>query len=723
MWIFLYPMFLWAGAAAAIPLILHLVKRRRVVRMPFGTLRFVKAAHARSASRFRMENLLLWLLRTMVIAALVAAFAMPVLRGRAVARLTGSAHRDVAIVLDVSYSMLYETGAGCVWDATRQAALSILQGLQKGDRVCVFLSGDSTTALIERPTGDLDAAAALIRDVEPRLGSSHLDEAAVAAAGALKAGGQGERELYLLSDGQAVPWLGFSTGRAASTNAPDERGERSLSLRDPRMTSFVLLEGPAAPENAWPLDVRIAPDLILSNTAATVSARIGHTGPGGAQSVALIVDGSEIARRSIPVEADSDAGVSFAIPELPAGVHPARIAVAGDLLPPDDEFHFLIRVRNQLPVLCVGSEQDAFFLMTALAPGRSRAASIRRVTSDQIAGADLTGYSCVFLANAMPLPGQAVVALEDYVRQGGVLAVFPGDRATPADYEQWSVLPARPPGVVEIPRGNRSFPLRLLRATDPLFSDFALPPGVTPMLALYRRLNWGPIGSGSEVVVAAGDDIPFLVSRREGRGRVLMSAVSADRRWSSLPLTSFFVPLVHQIIRYGAGLERTPPFLSTAPTLNVSEAIAGFKEGDRLETPSGLPVRVRPVRQGVAIQLQADGMGEPGVYHAAGAKGFRSAVLALNLPRTESNLTPVDPGSLAERTGLKNLHVARNAEGLRRGIEEARRGRPLTETFLWIALGLAMVECVLSNRLSRGRGRAKTHVEVDPSGRIIGTGN
>jgi len=719
---FLNPLFFWAAAAAAIPLILHLVKRRRTVRMPFGTLRFIKAAHARSASRFRLENLLLWFLRTLIMLALAAAFAMPVLRGGAMDRFAGAVHRDVAIVLDVSYSMLYETGSGRVWDAARQAALSILRGLQKGDRVCVFLAGDSTTALIERPTADLEAAADLIRNQEPRLGSSRLDEAAVAAAGALKASSQGESELYVLTDGQALPWQGFSVGRAASTNVSGA-GPWDPSRLDRRTASFVLLAGPAAPENTWPFDARLAPDLILTNTAATLTARLGHTGPARTPSLALFVDGVEVSRRSATVEADGGADVSFAVPELPAGVHPARLAVAGDLLPQDDEFHFLIRVRSQLPVLCVGSEQDAFFLMTALAPGRPRAASNRRVSSDQVAGTDLTAYSCVFLVNAMPLPGQAIVALEEYVRQGGVLAVFPGDGAAAADYEQWSVLPARPSGVVEVPRGNRSFPLRLLRANDPLFADFALPPGVTPTLAIYRRLNWGPFAGGAESVVAAGDDVPFLVSRKEGQGRVLMSAVSADRRWSNLPLTSFFVSLVHQIIRYGAGLEKTPPFLSTAPVLNVSEAIAGFKEGDRLESPSGLPVRVRPVRQGAVVRLQADNVVEPGVYQVTGSSGVRSAALALNMPRAESDLTPIDPGSLAERTGLKNLHVARDLEELRRGIDEARRGRPLTEALLWTALGLAVLEVLLSNRLSRGRGKPAQHIEVDASGRIGRTGN
>ena len=66
-----------------VPLILHLIQTRRTVRLPFSTIRFLKQAQSRSSRRLRMENLLLWLLRTLLMALLAAGFAMPLLRTRA----------------------------------------------------------------------------------------------------------------------------------------------------------------------------------------------------------------------------------------------------------------------------------------------------------------------------------------------------------------------------------------------------------------------------------------------------------------------------------------------------------------------------------------------------------------------------------------------------------------------------------------------------------------
>ncbi len=56
--------------------------RRQTVRMPFSTIRFLKLAQKQSSTKIRMENFLLWLLRTLLMLLLAFAFAKPVARAR-----------------------------------------------------------------------------------------------------------------------------------------------------------------------------------------------------------------------------------------------------------------------------------------------------------------------------------------------------------------------------------------------------------------------------------------------------------------------------------------------------------------------------------------------------------------------------------------------------------------------------------------------------------------
>src|SRR5512136_1976227 len=113
---FASPLFLIAAAVGAtIPLLLHLLQSRKRQTLPFPTLRFLKLARKKTSRRVRIENFLLWLVRTLIMALLGLAFAMPVLRKSGYAWL-GASPRDVALVLDVSYSMGYMTGRETVWD-------------------------------------------------------------------------------------------------------------------------------------------------------------------------------------------------------------------------------------------------------------------------------------------------------------------------------------------------------------------------------------------------------------------------------------------------------------------------------------------------------------------------------------------------------------------------------------------------------------------------------
>ena len=77
---FLSPFLLSSLAALAVPLWLHLRRRRRQTPVEFPSLRYLKMAAARMKRQARVEDLGLLLLRLLLVALLAAAFARPVLR-------------------------------------------------------------------------------------------------------------------------------------------------------------------------------------------------------------------------------------------------------------------------------------------------------------------------------------------------------------------------------------------------------------------------------------------------------------------------------------------------------------------------------------------------------------------------------------------------------------------------------------------------------------------
>ena len=183
---FLTPWFLLASAiGAVVPLVLHLIRNRRSAPMDFPTLRFLLEARNSSSRNIRMQNFLLWLIRTLIMILLGAAFAMPALRSDKLAWL-GDTPRDVALVIDASPSMHYRVGRQSVWEQTREAVNAVVESLGENDKLCIFLAGEQPEPVIAEPrsieAGDLK----MLEARDPGVTVARLRRAVDAAGAALR---------------------------------------------------------------------------------------------------------------------------------------------------------------------------------------------------------------------------------------------------------------------------------------------------------------------------------------------------------------------------------------------------------------------------------------------------------------------------------------------------------------------------------------------------------
>lgn len=694
------------------PLVLHLLQRRRTVQVPFPTIRFLKLAQRRSASRVRFENLLLWLLRTLLLLLLALAFAYPVLREARFGGFfgLGRAPRDVALVLDVSYSMSYEMDRETAWARAREAAVAVVESLRPGDRASLVLAGDPVETRFETPIAETALLIQALRATDWRPESSDLRAGIVAGLKTLVDSGNRDRELYVFTDGQALPWEPFDSGIGSLL---DDTGFDADDF-----VTFVLLSGARNPQNAWVETASISPPLVLEGGDARVAVRVGHTGDPRGLSISLEHGGEEVQRRSLALGGDGDTEMDFSLTDMPAGIHVLTLRTAPDALPIDDRFQVLLRVHSALPILVAGPFEATRFLSLALRPA-SAGRDVRRIDPDALADEPLRDYDTIFLADALPLSGQALLAVERYVRGGGVLVLFPGNRATPSDYQDWSVLPAVPESVIDV-RGRQT--TRLLRRTSDdagLFSGFTLPPGAAPAVSIRRRLVFGEPAPDASSVMIAGADEPFLLSRNVDAGRVFCFAVSADRNWSTFPVTALFLPVLHQIVRFGAAAGQPPPSLTPNRTYPLHRIVPDYQPGDRLLSPDGRLLPVRELRDAQGVHLYLEGLMEPGLYNRIRAGENRSEpVAAVNVDRLESRLTPVDPDRLQGLIGSQPFHLASSAAELQHLIDTQRRGRPLAEPLLWVTLCLALAEWWMANRAQRRRLNLADNLRIEPSGRV-----
>lgn len=701
---FLSPLFLIAaGLGASVPLLLHLMQNKRKVQLPFPTLRFLKLAEKHSSRRIRLENFLLWLLRTLIMALLGMAFAMPMIRRSGLGWL-GDAPRDVAIVLDASYSMGYHTERGTVWDKSIETAAAIIEGLNDKDRFCIYLAREEPEALVAEPVANKPEGLSRLRALQAGQSSSRLSSAITAGMKALlKADARREREIHIVTDNQALPWQSLAAEKVEI---------------DAKTAVFVSLLGVPAPENAGVSSVELQPPVARKGADVKITAKLMRTGTATDTTATLFIDEKEAGRRSINAGDPEATSPSFTLPPLEAGMHTARIQTPDDNLPIDDSFFFLVRVQDQMPSLIVGGESETLFLRTALRTGFARASAVATMKPEQLMEKPLSPYACIFLCNALPLPGQAITALEDYVKTGGVLVLFPGMGAKPDAYQAWNCLPGIPTAIEDLPLSQRNRTLTWDQPQHLLVRT--LREGIAiPALAIRRRLVWDKLHEATERIVSMGANQPFLLDRPFGDGRVLMFAVSADRTWSDFPLSPFFLPLSLQCADYGAGVGAKTPFVWAAESLSLTERFPELKGTPTLMAPDAKPVPIRSAMVQGKTVLNAENLTLPGIYMLSTAEQPEAKpALAVNLPREESDLTPIDDKEIPKRLGVDHANIANDLATLRKLIEEHRVGRTYGEHLLWLAFILTAFEFIYANVLVRGSKAVVEKVTVDAAGHV-----
>ena len=193
---FLAPLWLIAAGAAAVPLLLHLLRRRIGARVEFPAVRYLARAEREHSRKLKLRNLLLMLLRIAAVVLVAAAAARPVLR------VSGAGHAPtaLAIVLDNSLSTSAIVGGRPVLEELRLRATRLVRGAGAGDRMWLVTADGVVRG--GPPGALLDA----IGRTEPLAGAGDVADAVRRGAALAASAALPEREVAVLTDAQATAW-------------------------------------------------------------------------------------------------------------------------------------------------------------------------------------------------------------------------------------------------------------------------------------------------------------------------------------------------------------------------------------------------------------------------------------------------------------------------------------------------------------------------------------
>jgi Mg-chelatase subunit ChlD len=567
------PMALWVHpgmlgwlAAAAAPLVIHLLSRRRYRETQWAAIQYLLSAVRKNSRRIRVENWLLLAVRTALIVAVVLAVAEPMLERTGLVTRTGQPTHKI-LVLDASYSMAYKPTDRSRFDRAKQLAEQIVDESNQGDGFTLVLFADPPQVIVGTPSfapADFlgEIAGAKLTHGGGDLAATLVEVEKILAAARREHPRLGQAQVYFLTDLGRTSW-----GPDLSTAAMAEFRERSQRLGEAAALTVIDLGQPSA-ENMAVDDLHVVDAAATAGQDILLAAEIRNFGrqPRTGQLVELYVDGQRAAERSVDVAAGGRANVSLPYRFDSAGGHTLELRLAPDQLDVDNHRYLALAIKDQIRVLCVdgrpagGNFKSASdFLAVALAPpsgGQYRARVRPEVVGESaLLDADLAAYDCIFLCDVAQFTEREAKVLQSYLNFGGGLVFFLGNQVLADNYNR-QLGGARSDG-------RHVLPARLLRpveeahyALDPLgyrhplvaaFRDQEQAGLLTTPVHKYFKLQI-PAPSAAQVAVALDNGDPLIVDERIGRGRSTLVATSADVSWTAMPMWPSYLPIVQELL-------------------------------------------------------------------------------------------------------------------------------------------------------------------------------
>ncbi len=655
-------MLLWA-AAAAIPIALHFWARRQQNTVRWAAIHILQQVIDKQSRRFRVEQILLLVIRTLVPILLALAFARPYLESASdqVGDSLGSGRRYWILAIDTSHSMAY-MGESRVskFEQAKSEAIQLVRDAGDADMFSVVAMRAPPQAVVSVPVVDKE----MVIDTIDRLAISYAGMNLGASLDLLE-------DLAGRADGEAIPsnpaihvFSDLGEDSWGSDADPKERFDRFNDQFELYVHGVV----PKSPSNASVSEILLPTGALLQGTKREVGVRIEQFGSPAenvsSRTLQVLLDDQVVVSRSIRLSSDDSQVFSMEVPWMKAGPQVLSAQLDSDALVQDDVRRKYVEVVTSTRVLIVEQVRGAGLpIEVAL---QVRAASTEALQTKTIASASLSqeelgDWSVVILQDVASLSADQASRLMAAVRGGMGLVILHGGQAIAA---AWNSASDEAIGLLNYqltsPSEESIWNVDPLDYKSPIAAPFDGYPDSGLLTSPIFRYWQIQSESNINVDLALAGGQPFVVHSDVGQGRVVsmltapqgtpsrLDAASVENGevWNALATWPSFLPLMQSIFDFA---DRQSP----DRTVDVGEVFQGsiqriglLASAVKIERPGGdidtLTITERDHGERSWVYNRTD---TPGIFSAS-VDGQHTQQFVVNVPLTESQLVSIDPDSL-----------------------------------------------------------------------------
>lgn len=673
---FLYPGFLFALSAIAIPIIIHLFNFRRYRRVYFSNVRFLKEVQQETKNRAKLRQWLILLCRCLAVAAIVLAFARPVIPGKSA--VTGKAgDKYIGIYMDNSFSMDAAERGGRLLDISRNFANDIADVAGNTDKLQLLTNDFEGRHAYFYPREEI---VPLIDEIQTSPVTRPMSEALIRLTDQIKREGDVNARIYVISD--------FQKTTADFENFP---ADTSVSIR-------LVPVSPSSAENIFIDTLWFASPEYQANEPMNLSVKIKNLSGENFENIPLIleVDGVQKAPVTFSVSANSETTVEVNFSVQNTGFHNCRIYLRDRQIVFDDNFLFSFYVPDQVRVMEItGSNagnylekifrDDPFFKYT-------------RTSEGQVDYSVLTIQNFVLLNEIREISSGLAQELKKFLDGGGSLMIFPAAGTDQVAYNNFLSQAG-----VNTFSGIDTTDTRVdgINAGNPYYADVfeMIPSNIDLPQVRQQFIISNATRRLADILMQTRNGRKFFSREQAGDGLVYLWSVPLQESWSNLPRHAIFVPSVLKAALTATGRQPLYYTIGSGEKIIVRNLKRTTEKPLVIVDQKGVEFipEQRPVSNGLQLGIPPD-IKKDGIYRIMQEKDT-VGYAALNFSRRESPPQCFTVEEIQQQLvdkALVNYSLLNNdRETFRKAVIESDDGIKLWKLFIILALFFLAAETAL----------------------------
>lgn len=519
---FIFPGFLFALFAVAIPVIIHLFNFRRFKKVYFSNVRFLKSIQQETSSYQHLKNRLILLTRILAIVFLVLAFAKPYIPNKAENNATSQ--KLVSVFIDNSYSMETVNKQGTLLDEAKRRAKEIASAYSLNDKFQLL-------------TNDFEGQHQRLLSYENFLNA--IDKVKISSS---------NRDLQQIINKQQDVFISEPNARKSVYVISDFQKNlltsEKLKADSSISVNMVMLQANAQPnisiDSVWFISPVHRPG---ENEKLVVRLRNNSDEKSENIPIKLTVNKLQKALGNVHIQPRATASDTLSFSGLSAGWQEGNLEITDYPIVFDDQFYFSFKVYDALQLLIINGTSENEYLNALYKADPFFKAN--NISAGNINYSELGNYPLIILNEIKEYSSGLVQQLKLYVQQGGSLIIFPSFESDLTTYRNLlQVLGTDLPNQVVTEKAK----VASINLQHPVFKGvFERSPQKLdlPMVNKYISYTTSSRTSRQSLLEFPGKKV-FFCQYGFGKGKVYLSAVPLNPEASNFARHSLFVPILFQ---------------------------------------------------------------------------------------------------------------------------------------------------------------------------------